>query len=47
MSAPEDKTKLWKARHDALYADLALRPGCRVGSIGGVVVCDLKCIFLY
>jgi D-lactate dehydrogenase (cytochrome) len=26
---PEDRDRLWKARHDALYAALALRPGCR------------------
>jgi len=27
---PEDRDRLWKARHDALYAALALRPGSRV-----------------
>src|SRR5881409_993952 len=26
---PEDREKLWKARHDSLYAALALRPGGR------------------
>ena len=25
----EDRERMWKARHDALYADLALRPGAR------------------
>jgi D-lactate dehydrogenase (cytochrome) len=28
-SAPEDRTRLWKARHDALYASVGLRPGAR------------------
>src|SRR5947207_8103673 len=27
---PEDRERLWRARHDALYAALALRPGARV-----------------
>jgi D-lactate dehydrogenase (cytochrome) len=26
---PEDRTRLWKARHDVTYANLALRPGSR------------------
>lgn len=26
---PEDRNRLWAARHDAYYAALALRPGCR------------------
>ncbi|XP_078364900.1 putative D-lactate dehydrogenase, mitochondrial isoform X2 [Oculina patagonica] len=25
----EERNKLWKARHNAWYADMALRPGCR------------------
>lgn len=26
---PEDRSKLWQARHDAAYAGMMLRPGCR------------------
>src|SRR5690606_33871167 len=26
---PEDRSRLWKARHHALFAGLQLRPGCR------------------
>lgn len=28
--SPEDRDVLWKARHDAYFATLALRPGCRI-----------------
>jgi D-lactate dehydrogenase (cytochrome) len=27
---PEDRQKLWRARHDVLYADRALRPGAQI-----------------
>lgn len=26
---PEDRSRLWKARHEVTYANLAMRPGCR------------------
>jgi len=28
-TVPEDRTRLWEARHNAWYAALALRPGCK------------------
>ena len=28
---PEDRSRLWQARHNTLFAALALRPGCRGG----------------
>jgi len=34
---PEDRTRLWQARHDAYFAALALRPGCRSVTTDAVV----------
>jgi D-lactate dehydrogenase (cytochrome) len=28
-TTPEDRTRLWRARHDTLWAALAMRPGCK------------------
>lgn len=35
----ETRNSLWKARHDAWYAALALRPGCKVRKL----ICHLTC----
>ncbi|HEX6980373.1 MAG TPA: FAD-linked oxidase C-terminal domain-containing protein [Alphaproteobacteria bacterium] len=29
-TAPEERTRLWQARHDAAYANRTLRPGCQL-----------------
>jgi D-lactate dehydrogenase (cytochrome) len=34
---PEDRSRLWKARHDVTYANLALQPGCRLISTDACV----------
>ena len=43
---PEDRSRLWKARHDATHANLALRPGCRLVSTDACVPIGalLECI---
>lgn len=43
---PEDRSRLWKARHDVTYANLALRPGCRmIGTDACVPIATLvECI---
>ena len=43
---PEDRSRLWKARHDVTYANLALRPGCRmIGTDACVPIASLvECI---
>ena len=34
---PEDRSRLWQARHDAFFAAVALRPGCRCLTTDAVV----------
>ncbi|POA53734.1 MULTISPECIES: FAD-binding oxidoreductase [unclassified Pseudomonas] len=34
---PEDRSRLWQARHDGYFAALALRPGCRALTTDAVV----------
>lgn len=38
----ETRNLLWKARHDAWYAALALRPGCKVKKIKTVMLAQKK-----
>lgn len=43
---PEDRSRLWKARHDATHANLALRPGCALISTDACVPIEslVECI---
>jgi D-lactate dehydrogenase (cytochrome) len=37
VTRPEDRTRLWRARHDAYFATLALRPGAKAWSTDACV----------